>query len=242
MSLSIDLEGVDNLINSDQAMVYGYSDCCYTQVHYALLDAVELSGVKRVFTGDPSHEHSYAISQTLENRQLTHSRIDKTQSSYAKRYCKSGLVSLVWENFLRSNEGLKPIPVIFCIAKEGNGRDTATSEEILSKSHPSSRLITHSEIRRAYKLCFDPMLPEPIKDVALKTFRFVLLKKKPEESKWVLHLANSPWEQEDWNFYYQKRKDQKINNMEKGWRRDLKKLYKTTIKPSFFKKIMSALF
>ncbi len=84
---------------------------------------------------------------------------------------KNGLANLVLMNLLMSEEGKPITPCLFCIDGANTSEASRSAYQLLEGgARPSAR-----EARRIYKLCHDPLLPQEIREMALKTFRFVLV-------------------------------------------------------------------
>lgn len=194
----------DVLGKSSTAMVYGFQHCRYTQVSDALESHVNVS---RVY--DCSLGNDYDPTDGPKQRRLNGESIHQVDSGMRElqtkgksfetqdcnRKCKSGLVNYVLENYRQSKVHGKEIsPIIFCIDiqdKDGGNPHPLTSENLLSKTKTvrvsramtleMNRIVTHSEIRRAYKLCNDPTVDPEIREIARKTFKFVKVNENRQE-------------------------------------------------------------
>jgi hypothetical protein len=105
------------------------------------------------------------------------------------------------------------IPVIFCIDATNktitwncdSENITAKNKIVLCDGRPQqmNTVITHAEIRIAYKLCSHEGVSLKIQNAAQKTFKFV----KVEETnyKWKLVLVKAPWQAEDFSSKWQAR-------------------------------------
>lgn len=96
-------------------------------------------------------------------------RVPHTEENSKIRGMKDALVRLVFDNIKKQRENTsQPItPCIFCI-------DTNRSKiEPVDISLKWEHAITVKEMRRAYKLCFDPFIPEEFRQMAQQTFLFV---------------------------------------------------------------------
>jgi len=143
--------------------------------------------------------HQAPIS-TIEGRQIE--RIPYTDSPLPLASCKAGMVNIVFENYKRSKEGLTLIPILFCIDIDDN-RYPHDIKSIIHKKL-STKCFTHSELRRAYKLCCE-LEDEELKEIAQKTFKFV--KVKIIDRNYGLESIPAPWENRNWAVTWAKRKE-----------------------------------
>jgi hypothetical protein len=187
--------------NSDQVMVYGYGTCLYKEIAKILRKA--LSPVKKVFDWRIGQEYIVDDSMLMTTEKTEMQRLDVDfDHSATSRACKAALTNLVFENYKRKSLGLPLIPVIFALDIDGNRRTLKTTS--FTSKHPSvNTIVTHSEVRRCYKLCekfANPML----RQVAQETFKFVKVKKDREEYR--LEQISAPWKSADWSEEWAKRK------------------------------------
>ena len=89
---------------------------------------------------------------------------------------KASLVNLVLYNYQQSLQGDPIIPCLFCIDAD-NLPSPLSTERLLMDRAPTSR-----EVRRAYKLCYDPKIAEEIQQIARKSFIFIKVHKQLIES------------------------------------------------------------
>ena len=213
---------------SQQAMVYGFKDCYYYDVlQYLDRQTNFTSPLRRLIDATPLHD-SVARSDvyTLDRCKIEH--VDKRsyfKASDPKNDFASGwkrpLVDLVFENFQRKNEGLPPIPLIFCIDSDEK-RFKSNPATLSSKTKHLNKLITHKELRRAYKLLEE--YPDPrIRAAAAETFIFVKVwaygDKKPDRH-YKFEMVDPPWKKPDWKIAWDERTKQR-QPKKCSWRDDL---------------------
>jgi len=187
------------------AMVYGFQHCEYEQVCQGLKKKIVRAydwslGNNSCKTINLSGERVYKIDPGALQA--------KNAKKMCNRYCKAGLVNLVIENYRKQKNGEPLTPVIFCIDIENNPYPL-TSKNLLSKTKVvgntvMNQVVTHSELRRAYKLCNDPRVREDIREIAKKTFKFVHVKPITSKQKTKTSLKErvtynlteiaAPWE------------------------------------------------
>ena len=128
--------------DSPTAMVYGFQHCKYTQIQDGLKNVLE-----RVY--DCSLGNDLVPGNSDNHKRLSgekihkvHSGVHELDSSNERRFqtqdcnrkCKSGLVNLVLDNYIRLKEGHQTLtPIIFSVDIEGNPYPL-TSENLLSKT------------------------------------------------------------------------------------------------------------
>lgn len=222
-------QSVQNILGESRtAMVYGFASCKYWEVFLALHEHEKVSRVYNFCLGDECREIKvWEAYQRLDGEWIH--QIDsgtfelrnygsRHEKQGCARRCKTGLVNLVLENYRRVKYGDGQItPIIFCIDYEdeaGPNPYPLTSERLLSKTRfaeghdgqyvEMNRLITHSELRRAYKLCHDPRVDTEVRQIAHNTFQFV--KVKELEDTYELERLVAPWEQVDFQEELAKRK------------------------------------
>jgi hypothetical protein len=143
------------------------------------------------------------------------------QGSKVSRQMKAGLVNVVADNYsilknASAEEEVRLTKVIFCVDTNFNpdGKDIPKFQldNFLSKTKKVNTvdgdrnvnvndLLTNKELRRAYKLCTDPMLSEDLRETAKKTFLFVRVNIQADEDRnCVIHLEplKSPFESIRW--------------------------------------------
>lgn len=239
-------ESVESLLSeSSTAMVYGFQHCKYVQVTEALEQHRDVS---RIY--DCSLGNDYDAMDNDKQKRLDGRSIHKISSGIAEldrlgkkfetqdcnRKCKTGLVNQVLENYRKATlEDREISPIIFCIDYENETTGETnphplTSENMLSKTKivrvsraftlSMNRIITHSELRRAYKLCHDPRLDPEIRAIANRTFKFVKVNETREEFgidrghqidrdirvNYNLEQIEAPWEKPDFDVELRKRK------------------------------------
>lgn len=174
------VEPLERLSNdSDTSMVYGFFHCGIEEVHDKLLDF----GVK-VF--------SFNDSSAFSVKMISH------EWSSIRTLCKSTLTSFVIENYFRSLKGEKISPLVFCI--DSNKTDFPK----LNLSDPKEylnikqeELVTVSELRRAYKLCYDQSIDPKIRKVAQETFHFIKVIYDDNDRICGYKKAPAPWDSQE---------------------------------------------
>jgi hypothetical protein len=178
MTTVIDYPSLTRVLGGEtqQLMVYGFADCKYDIIATALRrpspfgEKISGNPVQRVF------DHTLANTYLTESPETTYtlegSRIQKIKfpDNIASK-CKAALVNIIIENCKRTTKGLPLIPVLFAISISTDSSGfypPSIADLITNKKH-----ITLKELRRAYKLCSDPSLPEYVRTIAERTFKFV---------------------------------------------------------------------
>lgn len=206
-------------------MVYGFGNCLYLKIT-ALLPT--FTQIKKVFDWRIGQEYivDEELLVTCEGNELPRVSVDYEQRAIS-RACKAGLTNLVFENYRRQKMGLPIIPILFCIDVDGN-KHPISSASITSKEKTLNEIVTHSELRRAYKLCHT-FENEEIRRVAQESFKFVKVKvhaKSGKGAEYALEEAAAPWKSSDWEGKWAKRKkhggSSKSNDF--PWRKELTKL------------------
>lgn len=226
MAIKLDYESVSQITeNSNQAVVYGFQHCRYTQVTEALKN--ETSPIKKIFDcsiGGPFADIS--VMTTLEGRKLEQVRIPNLDRHDVvrelKQYCKAGLVNIIIENIKREKEGKPIIPVLFVTDIEENTHPIR-SETIASKENT---FVTMGELRRAYKLCHDPNLHLQVREMAQKTFKFVKVGHLSQSGVTEYYLSPiAPfWMALDWEKAWDHRKVQSTIKPNQFWRQFLNRI------------------
>lgn len=173
--------------------VFGFAHCLYSQICEALLS--ETPRKIEAFTN-----------KLLEADVI--SLMHLSPPYQRKTLCKSALIYVVFHNFQRYLAGRPPIPLIFSIARE----DEVSLRRIdwLTKD-PTKKLYTASEIKRAFKLCFEEALPPIIREIARQTFRFVKVK-AIDTTPLSITLIEPPWD-DSWKVCLKT-----ATALETGWR------------------------
>ena len=161
---------------SPQLMLYGFDDCKYTDITSTLLkpdafgpEAVE-NPIKRVFShtiGNIYLNETPETAFTLEGRKFHKIKRPDRMASI----CKAALVNIIIENVKRNREDLLLIPILFTIdiSTDTSGFYPPTISDVITNKNQ----YTLKELRRVYKLCTDTSLPEEVREVANRTFKFV---------------------------------------------------------------------
>jgi|GEM_PF-4213369 hypothetical protein len=197
---------LDNLVDhSDRVMVYGFFDFGTCQLGKKL----ENMGKELLKHDSLCHkEGSRFVSVLLAPENDMHSLQGK---------CKLTLTNYVVDNYFRSLRGEKIAPLIFCLDSNQNCEfsplNLSDSEEYQQVKNLD--LITVSELRRAYKLCYDPSVDLRIRKVACQTFRFIKIIFDQEEKIKGYELISPPWK--DQKFISTKNISEKCQNL-KNWR------------------------
>lgn len=201
--------------NSNQVMVYGWSNCQYEEIADTLCEPD--SPIKKVFSykigvnkpSEDPEDHKQRV-LTYEGRMIEQivipmddlpgadsqdeKMLNERDNRRKRRDCKGALVNIVLENFKRSREGLPLIKVIF-ITDRFDNKHSITPQTIASKDSVLTRKVTHGELRRCYKLACEQK-NDALATIAKETFVFVHLIKaqgiyglKPVSPFW----ANPEW-------------------------------------------------
>jgi hypothetical protein len=215
MSFDLNYKSVTNICkNSDQVMVYGYGHCKYVEVAAALKSSH--SPIKKVFDVNIGKNTSDLGARITADSHTLIDQVDITPimgleypgvHKQCARECKAALTNLVFENYKRKQQGLPIIPVLFCIDIDGNPFPISV-ENMTSKQAALNSLITHAEVRRAYKLCCK-IEDEQLRKVAQETFKFVKVKKGGKPNQGVEHFLeemDAPWTNRTWDGNWEARK------------------------------------
>lgn len=223
--IHLDSDSVINLCGpSKQAMVYGFTHCGYGAICKKLSDPG--SCVERLFDCGLGNFDTHF--KTLEGRVIEQIKFEISQDDtpeenvkICNRMCKSGITNLVLENYKRKCEGLPLIPVIFCIDSDAAPMD---STRMASRQPELNQLLTHHELRRAYKLCCEVNDPT-IAAIAQETFKFAKLCSQPEEGLYSLRQIEPCWERdgEKWQKAWGERMATKKPLLKKkiSWKKEL---------------------
>lgn len=118
---------------------------------------------------------------------------DETKLS-TKTICKTSLTNFVLQNYIKSLRGEKISPCFFCIDSNKNFHPKMNlSNPIAYEKIKKLELITVSELRRAYKLCYDQCIDPRIRKVALQTFQFIRVKLDKDGLPLRLTKVSPPW-------------------------------------------------
>jgi hypothetical protein len=179
---------------ANQVMVYGGGHCQYKEVTDCLDDQAYLYGsrIQKVFSCLVAGSLRVYHTTTLEGRNMNIIKYvqDLSHPKVIARACKAALTDLVLENYKRIKEGEEIIPMLFCIDIDGNPKPY-TAESICSREQAHNQQITHTELRRAYKLCTHKN--PAIRRAALATFKFVKLEHQGGRT-YALKQIPAPWE------------------------------------------------
>ena len=220
-TVTLDYDLVQKILGptANQVVVYGFDSAKYSQIH----DALEEPGspFKQVFNhqfGDPEVPE---YCTTLEGSPIEQFPVDEIpnpsrDASICKRqnarWCKAALTNLVLENFKRKQEGLPLIPLLFCIESPSTVKEhKLTVQSLTTKEDVANGLVTHSELRRMYKLCkelendADP-IGEDLAQIARETLKMVRLKRsKNHDGTYVMLPVVPVWEEPEWDTAWIKR-------------------------------------
>lgn len=214
-----------------QAMIYGTKTCHYLEIGGWLENQQALGHFRDVFDcylgQEECDKEEDCISlqhKTSDNRII---RKIRHGTGFLSRWeCKAGLVNIVIENFKRKKDCVPIIPVVFVVEKDDSKLDI---NSILDRGLLFSKGFTNSEIRRAYKLCFDSSLTQEIRTIAKETFIFIsLFTNEPTNAvKFNFRIRPAPWESLEWKNGMENRvKTKSIESNPKlyPWREELNKL------------------
>ena len=215
--MGIDADSANKVMDgSQQALVYGYTHCMYMQVSDALKRSSPSRKIFDYKLGDRKTLPKRIT--TLEGRKIE--QLDFGPEETRRSQFKNGLVNLVLENYKREKEGLPLIPILFCTDID-HSPYPVSAEIITSKNNEFNSLITHSELRRAYKLCYE-FDDEAFKKIALKSFRFIKLKEAANAPKYLLEQIKAPWDSPDWkNLWVSRKKTSQNSTKQISWKSQL---------------------
>lgn len=242
MSFNLDFDSLDRICeNRDEIAVFGFQHCLYTPLSNALEKRV--TRIYDCAVGNQDLDLGFLASprtgRRIQQIDTGADDVEEGSSKYCSRNCKASLVNIVVENYRREQQGEAIIPILFCIDKKDN-HTPLTSENLLTKTKvievtPTHRLamneiITHCELRRSYKLCNDEDLPEVIRDVANRSFKFVRVidTRHKEGEREEIHLSlehiEAPWRTPDFNDHLAERKSLSVTPpplKDHDWRRQV---------------------
>ena len=250
---------INKICPNKEIMIYGYDHCHYCEVG----EAFEAHDIK-VYdheVGDDVDPDSQKECHRIDGSKINQINAGlKDISSSSKelvRVCKAGLVNMVLENYKSQLIGKSQVPIIFCVDMNNN-HHPLSSEDITSKNKivkkkngdefKANEIITHCELRRAYKLCNDPRIDPRIRAIAKKSIKFFKVEKNQISSNknesgqskkniilFDLKLIQAPWEAKDWDIHWNQRKSLSVANPQKkehDWRGEIQKFILRT-EPSF---------
>jgi hypothetical protein len=212
----LDFDSINTICgNSKQVMVYGWSHCKYEKIA-DLLKTSPNSPMKKVFDSYLGLKSSAEERKTCEGTVIEQLKVPLNGML---RPCKAALTNLVLENYKRMKEAKPLIPLIFCYDIEGN-RYPSNEETITSRDPKINKLVTHSELRRCYKLCKD-VGDSTIEAVAQQTIIFVKVC-KGTNGETTFQKIEPFWLKKDWDSVWKKRQSSKISTVKKRpWREQL---------------------
>lgn len=193
---------ISKCATNKQAMVYGLFEGKYLEIS-RWLDTQKNMGffndVFDFFLGEEcNNENEYTTTQHITSDHRVISKINSGSDALSRRACKAALVNMVIENFKRRKEELPTIPIIFSVGKDDDVK--LDIHAIANRASPKSKGMTNSEIRRAYKLCFDPGLSEEIRTIAKESFLFISLTTNDATApvEFDFTIIQAPWETSCW--------------------------------------------
>lgn len=203
--------------NAEQVMVYGFTHAKYDEI-YGSLKAPE-SPIRKLFDWEFGNPKNPDRCVTLEGMTIEEFAIDPVVSSEKEtcsRVCKAAVTNLVLENFKRSKKGLPLIPLLFCIESPTTvEHHKLTVQSLTSKESKTNGLITHSELRRVYKLCKEleresDSLAQTLAHLAQSTLKMVRVEHQDGLGEtFVMQSVLPVWEQSEWEEAWKKRIQQK---------------------------------
>ncbi len=217
--IDLDLDSFRVVTNSaSQVMVYGFGHCKYLQLIYTLQKSAPQI-VDKVFECSignsydlPNYKLPDEFRTTSEKRLIAQFKaepldgiVDDQQwgEKFCTRVCKTGSLNLIFENFLRRNQGLPIIPFIIAIDITDN-KFPYNPADFASSDPAVNSLVTHSELRRCYKLANE--FPDSrIRAIASETFRFVKI--EIQAGVHYLRAIEPFWVQPSWQKAWIERKE-----------------------------------
>lgn len=225
-----DLNSIKSIIgDTNQAMVYGFEHCYYDEIGVLLkTDPFNF----RVFNACVGLKNEPVSTRTTLENSIIHQLPLRLPISI-NAMCKCALTNIVFENFKRIINCLPIIPILFCIDTNSN-EYPISAKNILIKNSYLNILTTHSELRRAYKLCFDTDIDPRLNIVAQNTFKFAKVEQSQNSEDqnednevaivYRLIKAEAPWTDKLWNAEWTKRKSASKERKKEDWRTDLAEL------------------
>lgn len=205
--------------DANQVVIYGYKHCRYELVAGLLKKLFETTPLKKVFlSGLCNMPLSTVEGRLFSKYEELECRKSKSIGIQNRMWTKASLVSVVIENMQRSREDIPLIPVIFCVDITDNPYPLVIANMV--KRVVPGGAMTGSEIRRAYKLCYERSLHRFIKIVARETFHFV--KVEMGVSTCSLKPIEPPWggrNKAHWNVCWVERmRTSSSHKKDKHWR------------------------
>ena len=151
-----------------EVMVYGYKGCEYIPIMRGFkIDGFTVYHSSLGNEYEPIPKTFIASPKVISGSDLI---ISTDRDRSVARECKAGLTNLVIQNCRRYLAGMPLIPVVFCISIDSPivSYPETTAKTMLERSQ--KYIITHAELRRAYKLCHDPRIDRQIRSIAQQTF------------------------------------------------------------------------
>ncbi len=206
---------INEICPDNEAMVYGFQHCHYEEV----FDAFRARNIKVYDStiGNDVLPECKSESQRADGRKIYQINAGLQENNLTEqreliRICKAALVNIVLENY-QSQKMKKPIvPIIFCTDTTNNSfplsiesvtSRTRTIVEVNGNKPEEEKIITHTELRRAYKLCNDPTINPEIRKIAKQSFKFIEVEQTEIEEKTLINLnlkpIPAPWEAKDWS-------------------------------------------
>lgn len=212
---SLDPESVRSIIGKEtkQVMVFGFASARYMHVIEHLDEAQHK--IQKVFTYRIGEDIPHGTDQThtAEGTKIIPVLREYGKNKAIARQCKTAISTLIVENYRRKKKGEPLIPLIFCVEYSGKTEEAkefkTTSHQLTSREEDFNQLITHSELRRAFKLCKqceqseDPELRE-LAQIARETFKFVRVEQE-DHGRHRLTQVDPIWTADDWESSWQER-------------------------------------
>ncbi len=216
-SFSLNFSSVEQLVGkkTKEAMVYGFRHAHYLEVQKAL--CATGSPIQQVYDWALGSSEKPAVSK-ITKKPLEQIRFQKKGAGKKpiSRLCKAGITNLILENYKRRKEGNEIIPLIFCVGSKNPNKEAY--EPSLGENPPSLRtiagrstVVTHSELRRAFRLCKDFMhSPDPvlreIAEVARDTIKLVTVDQDEKSDSYSLQQISPTWDDAQWDIEMRGRK------------------------------------
>lgn len=201
---------------SDQALIYGWEDCHYLKISKRLNNP--FSSIKKTY--DCSLGIQAKPDATWEGRHFE--KIRDKQNCAA--ICKNAIVNVIFENFKRMKAGLPFIKVLFFLDFDGYQYGYAHLPHSVTSRGRENKLVTHSELRRSYKLCkeLEGGDLDNIAKIAQSSIVFIKLVFNKLTSLTEFQALQPFWEHPDWQQLWQGRTATKNPRLSTStWRTDL---------------------
>lgn len=221
-----DPESVKEIVGDSKCVtVYGFGSCKYLQLtadlatdeHDTILKVYDCACGNIALRGDEREKIRKLDGTCFEQVEIELGAAaagaaggggcDEDPLRDTRRVCKAGLTNIVIENAKRVLENktlpdgkkLPMIPVLFAINITDNPFPAPSVELLATKKEDLNGLITHSELRRAYKLTLhsDPA----VREAAIRTFRFIELEKLHDKAIMSEISWNKECEGKEYFFY-----------------------------------------